>query len=387
MARTRIACIVGTRPEIIKMAPVVWELRRRSEVFETFMVTTGQHREILDQMTGPFNLCPDVDLNLMEVDQTPAEVIQRALVAIEPIFRDLRPQVILVQGDTTTVMATALAAYLHRIPLGHIEAGLRSFEKYEPFPEELNRRVTSLVAEWHFAPTERAQRNLLREGVNPQTVYVTGNTVVDALVAMRDAQPSVVPEVLNRLDFANRKVILVTAHRRESHGPRLRAICQALGDLVSRNEDVELVYPVHPNPHVRSTVNSLLRGVPRIHLVPPLGYQEMIGLMSRCYLILTDSGGIQEEAPTLGTPVLVLREVTERPEGIEAGTARLVGTDRATIVRETERLLRDPAERRSMTRHENPYGDGKAAQRIADILARPRPVPLANRDDPVPWKT
>jgi UDP-N-acetylglucosamine 2-epimerase (non-hydrolysing) len=350
------------------MAPVVWELQRRAHIFQTLVIATAQHREMLDQMMRLVNIDADVDLKLMEFNQSPARVMQRALGAAGDVFHDLRPDVVLVQGDTTTVAAVSMAAFLNRIPLGHIEAGLRSFDRFNPFPEEINRRIASMVADWHFAPTEGARINLLKEGVHEEVVYVTGNTVVDTLLAMVDDRVPLQPPKLTQLDFVRRKVILVTAHRRESHGERLRQICCALWTLVKRNPDIEIVYPVHPNPNVECTVRALLDGHPRIHLIPPLGYQVMINLMSRCYLILTDSGGIQEEAPSLHKPVLVLREVTERPEAVNAGVARLVGTATETIVKETERLLQSGPDYEAMIRGENPYGDGKAAWRIVEIL-------------------
>lgn len=370
MERKRIVCIVGTRPEVIKMAPVVWELRARPHVFETVVVATAQHREMLDQMMALFDIKPNLDLNLMEFNQSPARMMAKVLEAMDVVLREVQADVVLVQGDTTTAMAVSMATFLKRIPLGHIEAGLRSFDKFNPFPEEINRRVTSMVADWHFAPTERARTNLLKEGVDAGDVYVTGNTVIDSLLRMVDGRIPLSPPTLAKIDFLKRKVVLVTAHRRENHGERLHGICQALRDLVERNPDVEVVYPVHPNPEVERTVRNLLHGVSRIHLICPVDYRTMTNLMSRCYLILTDSGGIQEEAPTLRKPVLVLRAVTERPEAVDAGVARLVGTTPETIVHETERLLNNAADYAAMTRGVNPYGDGRAAWRIADILER-----------------
>jgi UDP-N-acetylglucosamine 2-epimerase (non-hydrolysing) len=350
------------------MAPVILKLRSRPQLFETIVIATAQHREMLDQMMDLFHIKVDLDLDLMEHDQSPAQMAQKAMAATNDLLGSLQPDLILVQGDTTTAMATSMAAFMNRIPVGHVEAGLRSFDRFNPFPEEFNRRIVSMVADWHFAPTAQARLNLLNERVDEKSIYVTGNTVIDSLFAVVNKQlPLEVPELANT-DFQKKKVILVTAHRRENHGEALRRICEALRDLVSRNSTVEVVYPVHPNPNVETTVRSVLSGHPRIHLVAPLGYGSLVSLMTQCYLILTDSGGIQEEAPSLGKPVLVLRRVTERPEAVEAGASRLIGTNNETIVRETERLLCDEEAYAGMAQSKNPYGDGKAAWRIAEIL-------------------
>jgi UDP-N-acetylglucosamine 2-epimerase (non-hydrolysing) len=366
----KVTCIVGTRPEVIKMAPVIVELRKRPEAFETSVLATAQHRAILDQMMETFRIKATVDLNLMEANQTPVQLLSHIVASTDQVVRDLAPELVLVQGDTTTVMAVSLVAFLNRIPVGHVEAGLRSFDNYNPFPEEVSRRVASLVASFHFAPTERAKSNLLREGVPEQRIFVTGNTAVDALLSMRNEAEAIADPKLDGIDFARHKVILLTAHRRENHGPSLRNICQAILSLVNRNQDVAVVYPVHPNPNVRSTVEEMLGGRQRIHLMPPIEYLDMIRIMSRCYLILTDSGGIQEEAPTFGKPVLVLRNVTERPEGIEAGVSKLIGTQTDAIVREVESLLNDRQKYEEASARGNPYGDGQAARRIVDILQR-----------------
>jgi UDP-N-acetylglucosamine 2-epimerase (non-hydrolysing) len=368
MNRLRVACVVGTRPEVIKMAPVVRALRERPQLFEPVVVATAQHRDLLDQMLGLFDVSPDVDLDLMEFNQSPVRLMARVLGTIEAVFQQIAPDLVLVQGDTVSAMAVSTAAFLTRIPVGHVEAGLRSFDKGGPFPEEISRRVTSLVADWHFAPTTRARANLLREGVAPNTVYVTGNTVVDAVLAIAHAPPPLDVPPGCELDPGH-KLLLVTTHRRESHGEPLRRICRAIHQLVERNDDVEIVLPVHPNPNVTATVDALLAGRPRIHLVAPLEYATMIHLMNRSHLILTDSGGVQEEAPSLSKPVLILRDVTERPEGVEAGVARLVGTASEVIVREAEQLLTNPEAYARMTQRNNPYGDGRAATRIADIIA------------------
>ena len=350
------------------MAPVVRELRGRAHAFETLVLATAQHREMLDQTMALFDIKPDVDLDLMEFNQSPARMMAKTLGAVDGVFREVRPEVVLVQGDTITAAAVSMAAFLNRIPLGHVEAGLRSFDKFNPFPEEINRRITSLVADWHFAPTVRARMNLVKEGVDEGTIYITGNTVIDSLLSMVNGRLPLAPPELAKIDFLKRKVIVVTAHRRENHGEPLSGICHALRKLAERNLDVEVVYLVHPNPNVERTVRAVLHGSSRIHLVPPVEYRTMINLMNRCYLILTDSGGIQEEAPSLRKPVLVLRDVTERPEAVDAGVARIVGTRTETIVQETEHLLYNAAEYEAMARGANPYGDGKAAWRIAEIL-------------------
>lgn len=350
------------------MAPVIRELRARPQTFKPLVLVTAQHRDMLDEAMSSFDIRGNVDLHLMEVDQTPSHVMGKVLLAIDKVFLELRPDITLVQGDTTTAMAVSIAAFLNKIPLGHVEAGLRSWDKFNPFPEESNRRVISLIADWHFAPTQTARMNLLREGVREETVYVTGNTVIDALLLMVNEGTPVLPGRLTGIDFGTRRTILVTAHRRENHGERLVEICRALRKLVKRNSDIQVVFPVHPNPNVENTVHAHLEGIPRIHLVPPLGYQTMVNLMSSCYLILTDSGGIQEEAPSLGKPVLVLREVTERQEVVDAGVARLVGTNSEVIVQETERLLHNPEDYAAMSGKANPFGDGTAARRIAGIL-------------------
>jgi UDP-N-acetylglucosamine 2-epimerase (non-hydrolysing) len=365
--------IVGTRPEAIKMAPVVRELTRRAEVFDHTLVTTAQHREMLDQVFEAFDLRPDVDLSLMQQNQGLADFASRSLVAVSNLLAESRPEFILIQGDTTTVMTAALAAFYQGVRVGHVEAGLRSFDRRDPFPEEINRRVAGCLADFHFAPTERARQNLLREGTPAETVFVTGNTIVDALLSMR-LDGGFDDEALEGIDF-RRRVLLVTAHRRENHGPRLRSICRALKAIVERFEDVEVVYPVHLNPNVLGPVRDELGGVERVRLVRPVTYPDLVRLLGRCYLILTDSGGIQEEAPSFHKPVLVLRELTERPEVIEVGAGRIVGTDERRVSETAALLLTDAGEYAKMSSAENPFGDGHAAERIADVLAAtPRPT-------------
>jgi UDP-N-acetylglucosamine 2-epimerase (non-hydrolysing) len=366
--RFRVATVIGTRPEAIKLAPVVHELNRRNTVFEQTVIATAQHRELLDQVLDTFGVVPDVDLDLMEANQALAGFASRSLQALADAFDELDPHAVLVQGDTTTVMTASLAAFYRQALVGHVEAGLRSFDRRNPFPEEINRRLAGCVADLHFAPTKQARRNLLAEGVPPDTIAVTGNTVVDALQSLPDDGAFSNP-ALAQVDFAGRSVVLVTAHRRESHGAPLRSICRALAGITARFEGrVEIVFPVHPSPHVRSVVDEELMGIGGIHLVDPLDYSDLLRVMRRCRLILTDSGGIQEEAPSFAKPVLVLREVTERPELIESGLGKLVGTSAETILDEASRLLTDERAYRAMTHRPNPFGDGRAAIRIADAL-------------------
>jgi UDP-N-acetylglucosamine 2-epimerase (non-hydrolysing) len=361
----RVMVVFGTRPEAVKMAPVVQRLREADD-FEPVVVATGQHREMLDQVTRLFGISPDYDLNIMLPEQSLVDIVTRALPGLDRVLREVRPAVVLVQGDAHTTFLGALAAYYHRIPVGHVEAGLRTFDKYQPFPEEMNRRMTTVLADLHFAPTRRARDNLLAEGVPPQAIFVTGNTVIDALhqVASRTDLP--VPPDLPPL--RGRRLLLVTTHRRENWGEPLREIYLALRDLLERFSDTVLVFSVHPNPAVRRMVHEILHGQARAHLIEPPAYGPWVMLMKQAYLILTDSGGIQEEATALGRPTLVLRRVTERPEGIEAGVLRLVGTDRTRIVEEASRLLTDPAAYQAMATARNPFGDGRASHRIVEAL-------------------
>lgn len=376
-------CIFGTRPEAIKMAPVVRALRERPDYFLVRTCATAQHRDILDQVLELFGIVPDVDLDLMRPGQTPSQVAARILQQLEPVLQEERPDWVLVQGDTTTVMASAIAAHHLRIRVGHVEAGLRTGDRWNPFPEEMNRIVADHVSDLCFAPTEGARQNLLGEGIPDERIRVTGNTVIDALLWVAQQPPTpAIAALLHRLGLegvsstsnvepgtGNRKLVLVTAHRRESFGRPLERICQALREIAQRGEgQVQIVYPVHPNPRVQGPVHRLLGDVPAVALLPPVDYLTLIHLMKRSTLILTDSGGIQEEAPTLGVPVLVLREVTERPEAVEAGAARVVGTDRERIVEETCRLLDDRAAHAAMARRVNPYGDGRAAERIVEAI-------------------
>jgi len=367
--KRRVMFCFGTRPEAIKLAPVIHELARQRGEFQPVVLVTAQHRRMLDQVLRAFDIRPDHDLDLMRPGQSLAAVTVGVLRGVERVLRRARPDMVMVQGDTTSALAAALTAFYQRIPVGHVEAGLRTSDKYSPYPEEMNRRLVSSLADLHFAPTRAARDNLLREGVPRGRIKVTGNTVVDALKAIRRSMALWRVSALDKI-APGQRVILVTAHRRESFGTGFERICEALRTIVERNPDVEVVYPVHLNPNVRRPVRALLDRTPRVHLIKPLEYLPFVRLMERAYLILTDSGGIQEEAPALGKPVLVMRDVTERPEAVAAGTARLVGTDIDLIVSATERLLRSPAAYRRMARARNPFGDGRAATRIAAALRR-----------------
>ena len=364
----KVLTVFGTRPEAIKLAPVLLEFRRHPEI-DSRICVTAQHREMLDPFLKLFDIHPDYDLDIMRPNQTLFDITIRALDGLKRVLEAEQPDFVLVQGDTTSAFAAALAAFYQKIPIGHVEAGLRTFDKYHPFPEEINRRLISHLADLHFAPTLKAQANLLAEGIPPNKIFVTGNTVVDAilLILERTKGLNLLPTGLSELS-PNRKLILVTAHRRESFGQGLENICLALRRIVEEAPDVEIVYPVHMNPNVRTVVTKALKGVERVHLLEPMDYVAFVHLMARSYLILTDSGGIQEEAPTLKKPVLVLRETTERPEVLDVGAAKLVGTDPERIVTETLRLIRDSWEYERMAHAGNPFGDGRAAQRIVQIL-------------------
>ena len=363
----RILSVFGTRPEAIKMAPVVRALATRQDIFQSVVCVSAQHRGMLDQVLDVFHLAVDYDLDLMRPGQSPGDVVGRVLERLPNLLRQIRPNVLLVQGDTVTTFAASFAAYLERIPSGHVEAGLRTGDRYQPFPEEMNRVLTTRLASIHFAPTRQARDNLLAEGVAERDIHLTGNTVIDALLqAVRPDYRFRSPE-LARLD-TGRRLVLITTHRRESFGAPLREICAAIRDLAVRFPDLQFVLPVHPNPQVKNTVNELLCDIPEMNLIEPVDYLEFVHLMVRSYLILTDSGGVQEEAPSLGKPVLVLREVTERPEGVAAGTAVVVGTNRERIVSTASQLLSDRERYEQMANAVNPYGDGHASERIVRAL-------------------
>jgi UDP-N-acetylglucosamine 2-epimerase (non-hydrolysing) len=368
--RKRIAVMMGTRPEAIKMAPVVHALRRRGDRFETVVVATAQHRQMLDQVLSIFRIEPDIDLDLMRQDQSLSELASRVMTTMDATLREVKPDLLMVQGDTMTVFATAVAAFHRHIPVAHVEAGLRSHDLRNPFPEEMNRRLTSVLTSIHFAPTPLARSELRRENVAAERIVVTGNTVVDALQQLIAEPFDARGTPLDGIPFEKHRMLVVTSHRRESWGQDLENTCLALRDLVERFADLLVVYPVHLNPNVRKTVLSILQGARRIHLTEPLDYFTFVNLMRRAHLILTDSGGVQEEAPTLGKPLLVLRKLTERPEAFHAGLSKVVGNSRQAIVEETCRLLEDESAYREMVSLDNPFGDGRAAERITAALAR-----------------
>ncbi|MFZ5797923.1 MAG: non-hydrolyzing UDP-N-acetylglucosamine 2-epimerase [Desulfobulbaceae bacterium] len=371
-----VLCVFGTRPEAIKMAPLVIELRATSAI-RLKVCVTAQHREMLDQVLALFDIRADHDLGIMQPGQDLYDLTARLLQGMRPVLAEERPDLVLVHGDTTTTMAVSLAAYYARVPVGHVEAGLRTNDKYQPFPEEINRRVAGVIADLHFAPTGRAKENLLREGVAEERIQVTGNTVIDALLAIRNRQsgdPALAGEMAGRFPFltAFARMVLVTGHRRENFGQGFREICQALVELARTYPAVAFVYPVHLNPRVQEPVSAILQPAEaaNIFLIPPQEYATFVYLLDRCTLVLTDSGGVQEEAPSLGKPVVVMRETTERPEAVQAGTAVLAGNSRERIVAMVSQLLDDPVFYQSMSRAVNPYGDGRAARRIAEGVVR-----------------
>jgi len=362
---TKIITIFGTRPEAIKLAPVIYELQKRKHRFESIVLVTGQHDELLEQMLCTFQIKPDHNLRAMQNNQSLAGLTSRILGGLDRLLKKYRPDVILVQGDTTTVLAAAMAAFYNGVMIGHVEAGLRTQDKYQPFPEEINRRLTDQMTDYAFAPTETAKKNLLKSGVPPRQIYVTGNTVIDALlhVSNLDTRTS-----LPALPLLHEKMILITAHRRENFGKPFMSVFSAIKKLAQEMADVSFVYPVHPNPNVFNMAHDYLDKIPNVHLIKPVGYLDFVWLMRRAHIILTDSGGIQEEAPSLHKPVLILRNKTERPEVVKAGGAKLVGTDMKKVYRETVRLMTDDRQYQKMAHIINPYGEGEAAIKIADIL-------------------
>jgi UDP-N-acetylglucosamine 2-epimerase (non-hydrolysing) len=380
--KCRIIAVLGTRPEAIKLALVIHELRQRSEEFETAVVHTGQHRTMLDHALQFFKIKPDFDLAVMRPNQTLNSLTGRVLDTVENACHRFEPNMVLVQGDTTTAFASALAAYYCKIAVGHVEAGLRSHDIYNPFPEEANRRLASVLTEIHFAPTALSRDNLLAEGVPSEKIVVTGNTVIDTLRALSALPHSWENTPLADIPNDNCRLVLVTSHRRESLGADQENMCLALQDLVKLYPDIRIIYPVHLNPNVRSTVNSLLQNTDRIHLTEPLDYITFVSLLRRCFLVLTDSGGIQEEAPSFGKPVLVLRKLTERPEAAQFGMAKIIGMSREGIVNETSHLLNDAEAYQDMSEGENPYGDGHSSERIVEAITRwhQKKTPLLEAD-------
>lgn len=359
--------VFGTRPEGIKMAPIIKELEKREDV-ESIICVTAQHREMLDQVLKIFDIEPDYDLNIFEPGQSLTKITTRALEGLERVIAKEKPDVLLVQGDTTTVFSGALAAFYQGVKVGHVEAGLRSGNIYSPYPEEANRMLTGILAEYHFCPTIRNKENLLRENYPEDKLYITGNTVIDALQYVVKDEYIFDNGLLNKIDYENKRVILLTSHRRENIGKAMENIFSAVNDIANKYHDVEVVFPIHLNPRVREIAKGILGSNEKVHLIDPLDYEPFTNLMNRVYLVVTDSGGLQEEAPTLGKPVLVVREETERPEGIEAGTAKLVGTEYKSVYDNLDFLLSNEAEYTKMAKAVNPYGDGTAAKKIVDIL-------------------
>jgi len=378
MAKKKISIIFGTRPEAIKLAPVISQLKQVDGI-ECKVCITAQHRHMLDQVLDIFNISPDTDLNLMEHNQTLSGFTAKAIIALDLYMTKEKPDLILIQGDTTTVFCAALTAFYHKVPIGHIEAGLRTGDIYSPWPEEINRQLATRLTSLHFAPTKSSKENLLKENVDEKKIYITGNTVIDALyIATKTIQKKLpeIPGITNDMfiSWDDKPVILITGHRRENFGEGFKNICNAIAELARRFPEAHFVYPVHLNPNVREPVERILgtanQKLKNIHLIEPIPYLSFCALMNRAYLILTDSGGVQEEAPSLGKPVLVMRKTTERPEGIQSGSVRLVGTDYSTIVEEVSRLLTDKNEYKKMSKAQNPYGDGKASERIKYVVLR-----------------
>ena len=380
--KIKVMTVFGTRPEAIKMAPVVLELAKHPDKIVPVVTVTAQHRDMLDQVLNLFQIKPDHDLDIMAAGQTLFDITSRAMMGLDKVLQEEKPDIVLVHGDTTTTFAGALASYYHQVSVGHVEAGLRTHNKYSPFPEEMNRKLTGSIADLHFAPTDTSEKNLLAESVDSERIFVTGNTVIDALHKTVDDDFQFEDEVLQGIDFKNKRIVLLTTHRRENLGEPMRHVYRAMRRLVDEFEDVEIVFPVHKNPKVREVVQEELGGLSKVHLIDPLDYEPFANLMHRSHLILTDSGGVQEEAPALGKPVLVLRDTTERPEAVAAGTVKLIGTDEKVVYDEAKLLLTDRDEYSRMSEACNPYGDGKASQRIIQAilyhygLAEEKPEPF-----------
>lgn len=370
MNKIKVLVVFGTRPEAVKMAPVVKALKSDEKHFISKICVTAQHRDMLDQVLRIFEIEPDYDLNIFQNGQTLTQITCRALSGLEGVIEEFKPDLILVQGDTTTVFSGALAAFYHQVKIGHVEAGLRSGNLYSPYPEEANRMLTGVLTDFHFAPTTTSKNNLLREGYDESKIFITGNTSIDALSWVIEDNYKFQDEILNNIDFANKKVILLTAHRRENIGEPMENIFMAVREMAEKNKCVEVIYPMHLNPKVREIARRIFGEMKSVHLIEPLDYLPFTNLMSKCYLVVTDSGGVQEEAPSLGKPVLVVRNETERPEGIEAGTAKLVGTDRDVIYKELDTLINNEEEYKSMANAVNPYGDGRAAEYIINAIKK-----------------
>ena len=376
--KLKLMTVFGTRPEAIKMCPLVLEMRKYPEFIQPIVAVTAQHREMLDQVLDLFGITPDYDLNIMTNGQTLYDVTTRALMGLKPVMEEAQPDMVLVHGDTTTTFAGALAAFYAQIPVGHVEAGLRTGNKYSPYPEEMNRKLTGAIADMHFAPTGTSKANLLKENVNPANILVTGNTVIDALQTTVHSDYHFADEDFNKVFATGHRLILMTTHRRENLGEPMRHVYRALKSVLETHEDVEAIFPVHKNPKVREIVNQELGHLSRVHLIEPMDYEPFANLMAKVDIVLTDSGGIQEEAPALGKPVLVLRDTTERPEAVEAGTVKLVGTAYEDVLRETNRLLDDEEHYRSMAEAANPYGDGKACERIIKAILHKKGCSVEN---------
>lgn len=368
MKKLRLMTVFGTRPEAIKMCPLVLEMHKYPEYIEPIVAVTAQHREMLDQVLELFHIKPDYDLNIMASGQTLYDITTRALNGLKEVIEDAKPDMVLVHGDTTTTFAGALAAFYAQVPVGHVEAGLRTGNKYSPYPEEMNRKLTGSIADMHFAPTSTSKENLLKENVNPEAIMVTGNTVIDALQTTVKANYEFADAEFNKIFARGNRLILMTTHRRENLGEPMRNVYKALRMVLETHADVEAIFPVHKNPKVREIVQEELGGLERVHLIEPMDYEPFANLMGKVDIVLTDSGGIQEEAPALGKPVLVLRDTTERPEAVDAGTVKLVGTGYEDVLRETNLLLDDPAHYQKMAEAANPYGDGKACERIIKAI-------------------
>ncbi|MBQ1461971.1 MAG: UDP-N-acetylglucosamine 2-epimerase (non-hydrolyzing) [Selenomonas sp.] len=366
--KIKVMTVFGTRPEAIKMAPIVLELQKHPDKIVPIVAVTAQHREMLDQVLGLFNITPDYDLDIMAQGQTLFDITTKAMMGLDKVLEQEKPDIVLVHGDTTTTFAGALAAYYHQTTVGHVEAGLRTHNKYSPFPEEMNRKLTGCIADLNFAPTETSESNLLAENVKDDSIFVTGNTVIDALHHTVREDFQFADDMLRNIDFENKRIILVTTHRRENLGEPMRHVYKALRRLTEDFDDVEVVFPVHKNPKVREVVKEELGDLQKVHLIDPLDYEPFANLMHKAHLILTDSGGVQEEAPALGKPVLVLRDTTERPEAVAAGTVKLIGTDSERVYSEAKTLLTDKEEYSRMAESVNPYGDGKASARIIQAI-------------------